>query len=167
MNKQRKQFLEQPAKGYPIWGGIDFVSVDVGVRHDTYLHNGYRYVTKGEMITAQLLDAQGIAYTPDVSICMRKHTVSDSGRHKYKSVIYIPDFIFNRDSYIWTEPSGDEYIIYGIECKASSSGISDKVRLLFKRRNIRVIVLGEKEIIDYQNKGGFPLKLLHRTGRRT
>ncbi|MEA3226549.1 MAG: hypothetical protein U9Q07_11415, partial [Planctomycetota bacterium] len=72
MSKLRKHFLGQLAQGYPIWRGIDFVSVDVGIRHDDYLHNGYRYVTAGEKKIACLLDRQGIAFTPDIRINMRK-----------------------------------------------------------------------------------------------
>jgi len=165
MSKLRKCFLSQPARGYPKWRGIKLVSVDVGVRHDDFLHDGYRYVTIGELRIARLLDKQGISFTPDVQVTMRKFDASSNGGRSRKTVIYVPDFIFNRDTYIWTDQDGDEFEIHGIEAKASP-GAPPKVQLLFERRNIRILVLGDKEINAFARNGRLPLKLLRRAGRR-
>jgi hypothetical protein len=165
MSKQRKQFLSQPARGCPIWRDIDFVSADVGVRHDRYLYNGYRYVTWGEERIARMLDSQGVAFTPDVQIVMHRFDVTDGNRQTRQRVIFVPDFIFNRDTYIWTDSEGIGSEIHGIEAKAAVRH-PDKVKLLFLRRNIRILVLGNEEIASYEKKGGIPLRLLRCASRR-
>lgn len=161
MSKVRKNFLSQPAKGYPKWSGIKLVSFDLGVKHDDYLYGGYRYVTLGEQRIAQMLTEQGIAFTPDIEFPMHKR----DSRGRWKRYAFIPDFIFNRDVYVWTDNDGEEFVIHGIEAK-SSQKMPRKVQLLFDRRNIRVLVLCDKEINKYFHGDGIPLRLLRRYRRR-
>jgi hypothetical protein len=162
MNRQRLEFLQRPVSGYPNWRRVKMKSVDVGVRHDKHLYNDYRYTTKGECLTAQVLDQQDIDYTQDVRFELRKKIVVDGQPPaKYEDVVYVPDFIFNRDTYLWTAEDGCEYTVHGIECK-SSNRLPEKVTLLFERRNIRIIVLTAQEIKAYDRLGCFPLRLLRR-----
>ncbi len=162
MSKVRKCFLAQPVKGYPNWSRIKIVSFDLGVKHDDYLYDGYRYVTRGEMRIAQMLTRQGIAFTPDVEFPMHKR-----GRNgRWRRCAFIPDFIFNCDTYIWTDHDGEKFVIHGIEAK-SSLKMPQKVKMLFDRRNIKILVLSDREINKYLYGDGIPLELLRRYRRRS
>ena len=124
--------------------------------------DGVVYATEGEAILARLLAKLGIAFTPNVRICLK--TPDDAKRPE---VLYVPDFIFDRQAYVWRNDDGTKEVIHGIECKgehrreATAKGRGrDKVRLLRQQRGINVKILSTDEIRVFAQAGALPMKLL-------
>lgn len=140
------------------WDGVDFVSVDVGARNksDQLIYDGYQYATKGERQLAELLSTLDIPFTPDVPFWLPK----PDG----KSRLFIPDFVFNRRSYLWYGRRRP-LLIHGIEAKGKtrqgtfSERALENVRLLKEHRTITILLLSNSQIKHYFNKRRLPLKL--------
>ncbi|MBU0624773.1 hypothetical protein KKF05_00335 [Patescibacteria group bacterium] len=164
MSKKKRRNRFRPVKEAN-WTAIKFVSKDVGCRNSVYALAGYHYCTLGELKIARLLTDLGIEFTPDVSFGIkndrnfRRAQLEDSALKTAR--IFVPDFVFNGDEYIWTEDDGTEILIHGLECKASNKK-PDKVRLLYEQRGIHILVLSDREIDWYDQLGELPLKLLRR-----
>jgi hypothetical protein len=139
----------------PNWDGVRFERSSVGCDDSVYEHNGYHYCTWGELQIARLLTAMGIAFTSNV-----RFAIQNDGTFK-KVNGFVPDFVFNGDTYVWTEDNGTEIEIHGIECKATNKK-PDKARLLYEQRGIHILVLADAEIEFYSRQGRLPLRLLKR-----
>lgn len=138
----------------PDWSGIVMRSRDVVGEKSIYLHRGYRYCTYGEVTLARLLTAQGIDFTPDVQFPFFP-------KRKRRVRSYVADFVFNRNSYVWTEEDGTEIVVHGLECKGAYRK-SRKAGTLYGERGIHIIVLCEAEIDLYKGKGQLPLRIHRR-----
>jgi len=153
--KQRKgkKTHKRPQRPYrqPNWKDVVFVRRRNMGGDPRYEFRNYLYCTLGEVALARLLTAQGIAFTPDVTI-----SIPPKGSSQ-KSRAYVPDFIFNGDEYVWTDEDGTEHVIHGIECKGTMRK-SDKAKSLYGKRGINVIVVSEAEIDLYTRRGKLPMR---------
>lgn len=138
------------------WDGIVLRSIDVGARQEgrRLRHRGYYYVNISEYHLAQLLFRENIPFTPDIKFTLR----TDDG----KTRIYIADFVFDTDAYIWKEGKRAE-LIHGIEAKArSGKDFSDRAkenrRLLFEQYGITIKLLSNKEIARWHRLRFLPLR---------
>ena len=123
------------------WTDVAFESVDVGVRPEFgFEHNGYLYATEGELILAQLLDKQDISYTPDVRVEFEQ-SCNGKKKKRAKKAAYVPDFVFNGQAFIWTDPkTGAEELIHGLEAKARKLQYGKAQRLKVSRFiNIKIL----------------------------
>lgn len=165
--KKRQDRLKKTAEE-PDWRGIRFVSVGVGGK-SWFEHDGYRYCTPGEMILARLLQRQGIPFTPDIRFTMR----NDDSTAKMSEVIYVPDFVFDRTAWTWTEDDGTSYTIHGLEVKAHKPTSGSRMRglpadaakrmlkkqaLLYRERHVVVIIVSEAEVEAWEAEGGLPME---------
>lgn len=135
------------------WTDIEFNSIMI--KNGRYPYNGYPHVTVGEQMLARLLTRQGIPYTPDVRMTFR----DESGKW---GVTFVPDFVFNRYSFVWCSEKGRQFLIHGIEVKRASRGFFPgktirKARLLRNEKNINILLLSHKQIRQYTMRGGLPL----------
>ncbi|KPJ84689.1 hypothetical protein AMJ57_05680 [Parcubacteria bacterium SG8_24] len=153
------------------WDGVVLKSINVGAvsknpgaarRNEQYLYDGYHYCTEGEFQLARLLDTMSIPFTPDVSFhldIIRRH--NRVGRRQF-----VPDFVFNKLPFIWWSAQRRPLLIHGIEAKRASQGrgeqsFSDRarenVRLLYRQRGIRILLLSNQDIALYAHWGALPL----------
>jgi hypothetical protein len=137
------------------WTDVDFTSVRN--RTGKFPFNGYPHVTIGEQRLAKLLTRMGIAYTPDVRLVVR----AENGRD---GMIFVPDFVFNRQVYVWHEPNGRQMLIHGIEVKKASRGFFPgrairKVKLVREERRINILLLNHKQIDFFLLCGRLPMHL--------
>ena len=77
--------------------------------------------------------------------------------------IFVPDFIFNRRAYVWSDESGEQ-LLHGLEAKRAKSGCfssraKKKVKLLKEQRGINVKLLSEADIRHYCQLGALPMRL--------
>jgi len=120
------------------WSDIAFESVSVGAK-GVHRYRGRSYVTPGELAIARALHVKRIEFTPDVFVSL---PVGPG-----LPFIYVPDFIFNSQVYVWTEPDGSELLIHGLEIKhRTRSGAFPpkgiyKTDKLYELRKIRVRLL--------------------------
>jgi len=148
------------------WEGVALVSKDVGTRNKParWRIAGIQYATEGEAMLAQLLIAMGIPFTPNVSFEMEFPRRSGTKRE------FVPDFVFNRQAFIWCGPHG-ETLIHGIEAKGAGptprsrrpaknaySRARLKIQLLQEQRGIVIKLLTDGEIRRYFEKGKLPLR---------
>ena len=145
------------------WSGVKLESVNVagGKPNPQFIHNGNCYVTEGEWLLAQALDAQGVPFTPNVRFVL-KPSKTARGERTPRDSIYVPDFIFNKQAYIWTDPdTGEEELIHGLEAKGSRRRQGHgyrKINLLWQSRRIRVKLLSAPDIKRLIAAGGLPLR---------
>ena len=144
------------------WTDVAFESVDVGVRSEFgFEYIGYLYATEGELILAQLLDKQGISYTPDVRVefeQLPKGRKKNKAKRKPKKAAYVPDFVFNGQAFIWTDPkTGEEELIHGLEAKAKKLK-TRKTERLRSSRAIKIKTLNMKDIRFFLSLGSLPLR---------
>lgn len=150
------------------WNGIELISTKVGTggkheRNPEVLEfGGYRYASPEERMLAELLSASGIAFTPDVSFGL------DTLHQKER--IFVPDFIFDRQAYIWSGQRADRrsnapsVLIHGIEAKGMngkgefSARAKENVALLWQTRRIKVLLLANEDIHRYYAEGSLPLR---------
>ncbi len=144
------------------WNGIVMRSTKVctGTKKNAHLVlDGQQYATEGELIVARLLTAAGVPFTPNVQFEL---AADERGRRKH--MLYVADFIFNRDAFIWTNPDGSQEIVHGIEAKGlwpdKKQKAGKKVRALKRQRNINVKLLSTMELREMEKKGGLPLEPL-------
>lgn len=150
----------------PNWRRVRLVSHDVGGRTNPELahlqFNGLQYVTPTEVMVAKMLTAQGIPFTPNVPILLGILHVPGQ-RLPEQPILYVPDFIFDKKTLLWTWPDGRTETTQVIECKGLTRKASHKhsnlhkVRLLDRERHIHLIVLSEEETIELEAAGGLPL----------
>lgn len=138
------------------WDGIILKSIDVGARQEgrRLRFHGYYYVNIDERQLAELLSRERILFTPDIRFTLR----TDSG----KTRIYIADFVFDTDAYIWKEGKRAE-LIHGIEAKAKSGkDFSDHAKenqkLLLEQYGINIKLLSNGEIARWHRRGFLPLR---------
>jgi len=146
------------------WSGVPLKSHDVGTRANrkhSYPFGGVCYATEGEMLLAKLLIEMGVPFTPNVQFVLKP----PPGRRSRTDVIFVPDFIFNKQAYIWTDENGREELIHGLEAKGmnpdqfTAKGRA-KVRLLRETRGINVRLISTKEIRAYLRSGTLPMRPL-------
>ncbi|MEA3249459.1 MAG: hypothetical protein U9Q03_03815 [Patescibacteria group bacterium] len=149
------------------WKGIKFISANVGCQNSLYEHNGYHYCTLGEMLLAEMLTEHDVGFIPDMRFRVKNDGkfLNSDGSVRTTPLGFVPDFIFNGDEWIWTEEDGIEFVIHGIEAKASDKK-PERARLLYDQRGIHVMVMSDAEIGLYAKKGGLPLKLKRRKPHR-
>ncbi len=89
------------------WDGMILTSNDVGARQEgrKLWYRGYYYVNISEHQLAQLLFREKVPFTPDIKFTLK------TGEGKTR--IYIADFVFDTDAYIWKEGKRAE-LIHGI-----------------------------------------------------
>jgi hypothetical protein len=150
----------------PDWRGIRLVSQDLGSKLNHKLahlqFDGIQYATLTELLVAQMLTLQKVRFTPNVLIHLGLVPVPG---HKFpdQPVIYVPDFILNKDEFLWTWPDGVIEVIHGIECKgltrqaSHKDGNLHKVHLLDRERHIHLVAISEEETLEFQAAGGLPL----------
>jgi len=146
------------------WTGVSVKSTDVGGHSKKGLSlvvDGVQYATKGEAIMARLLLDLGIAFTPNVKFVLKAAPGSKTPR----SVVYVPDFIFDKKAFIWRNEDGSEEIVHGIEAKGAHAGHftpkgREKVRLLRSQRGINVKLMSEDEIREFARQGALPMRPL-------
>ncbi|MFC1703129.1 hypothetical protein ACFLZO_01545, partial [Patescibacteria group bacterium] len=132
-------------------------SIDVGARQEgrRLWYRGYYYVNIAEHKLAQVLYREKIPFTPDIKFTLR----TDEGKKR----IYIADFVFNTDAYIWKEGKHAE-LIHGIEAKAKSGDDYSKralenQRLLLEQYGINIKLLSNDEIARWHRRRTLPLSL--------
>jgi hypothetical protein len=124
--------------------------------------DGIHYSTLTELLVAQMLTLQKVRFTPNVLIQLGLMPVPGR-KFLDQPVIFVPDFIFNKDEYLWTWPDGATEVIHGIECKgltrkaSHKDGNLHKVHLLDRERRIHLVVISEEETLEFQSAGGLPL----------
>jgi hypothetical protein len=141
------------------WKGVVIRSVKVcsaTKRNASLTLDGQQYATEGELLAARMLTAAGIPFTPNVQF-----ELLASEKSKRKQMLYVADFIFNREAYIWTNPDGTQELVHGIEAKglwpAKKEKCGKKVRALKRQRNINVKLLSTMELRELEKNGGLPL----------
>lgn len=144
------------------WSKVSLESTNVqGRSKRRHVHNGISYATEGERLLAELLDQQGVPFTPNVKFVLG---FTQKGEKTPRGKIFVPDFIFNKQAYVWTDPdTGEEEVIHGLEAKnrrPHQHAHNPKTRLLWARRRIRVRIISTQEIRDYIASGGLPLRPL-------
>jgi hypothetical protein len=149
------------------WKGISFKSVNVGCQRSIYEYKGYHYCTLGEMLLAEMLSERGVDFTPDIrfEVTNDGSFLQANGSVRETPLGFVPDFVFNGDEWIWTEEDGTEFVIHGIEAKATDKK-PERARLLYNQRGIHVMVMSDAEIGLYAKRGGLPLKLKRRRSKR-
>ncbi len=148
------------------WEGVALVSKDVGTRNKParWRIGGVQYATEGEAMLAQLLIAMGIPFTPNVSFQV------EFPRRSGKKREFVPDFVFDRQAFVWCGPHG-ETLIHGIEAKGAGNTPGSrrparkamararfKIRLLQEQRSIVIKLLTDAEIKRFFEKGKLPLR---------
>lgn len=140
------------------WTGLELCSVVVGgagKNGTAFRFQGVDYVTQGEFFMARLLVELGLAFTPNV----RFHLTDSKGR----KVIYVPDFILNRQAYVWD----DREVIHGFEAKCVLGGgdftekAKRKVRLLKEQYGIAVKLITDEQIKEFFLAGMLPIRPLY------
>lgn len=138
------------------WDGIVLRSTDVGARQEgrRLRYHGYYYVNDSEKQLAQLLFRERIPFTPDIKFTLR----AGGG----KTRIYIADFVFDTDAYIWKEGTRAE-LIHGIEAKARSGKdfsyrAKENQRLLSEQYGINIKLLSDREIAKWHRRRFLPLR---------
>ena len=144
------------------WSKVSLKSTNVqGKSRNRFVYDGYSYATEGEMLLAELLDRQGIPFTANVKFVL---DFTPKGEKTPRGTIFVPDFIFNKKAYVWTDPvTGEEEVIHGLEAKnrrPHQHAHNPKTRLLWTRRRIRVRIISTQEIRDFIASGGLPLRPL-------
>lgn len=143
------------------WDGVVLKSTNVGGTAKGargLLVNGVQYVTEGEAVLARLLADLEIPFTPNVKFVLKGVPGTKNGH----DVIYVPDFIFDRQAFIWRNEDGSEEVVHGIECKGLHPRRcrvkgSEKVRLLRLQRGINVKMLSTDEIREFARSGQLPM----------
>jgi hypothetical protein len=142
------------------WSDVVLKSTNVigSAKNSQLTHNGYRYATHGELLLAQLLDQLGIPFTPNVRFDFDDTPVK-GGQKTPKGKVYVPDFIFNKRAYVWTDPdTGEQEVIHGLEAKNRCSRTSNpKTRLLYGHRKIRVRLICTQDIERFMKAGALPI----------
>lgn len=150
------------------WNGVDLVSTKVGaggIHRDDYaqlVHDGYVYASREERMLAELFNAHGIPFVPDVAF--------DLGRIGRSDRKFVPDFIFDDHPYVWSgRPLGaargrHSVLIHGIEAKGTDSNgefsarARENVARLWQLRRIRVLLLSNDDIRHYHSVGNLPMR---------
>lgn len=136
------------------WDGIKLESYRVGAEHDLrHKFAGVQYVNADECALARLLTSMDIPFTADVKLIMKR---PGGGTRQY-----VPDFIFDKREYVWTETG---LIVHGLEAKVASKGrfsprSIENRDLLYAQRGIMIKLISGKEIREWFNRGRLPLKL--------
>ncbi|MFC1638959.1 hypothetical protein ACFL26_01665 [Patescibacteria group bacterium] len=148
-------------RGKPDWSGITLESDRSIKGNGAHMHDGYRYCNVAERRTAWLLDSMGIAFTPDVRI-----ETSRADRFG-KTSIYVPDVVFDGDEWLWAGADGTFTVIHGLENKKKlpshqpgtyglplDQRLDRKQKILFERRGILIVVVGDHEIREWLHRFG-------------
>jgi len=140
------------------WTGVQLRSIGVGPRRKNhFVYDGFNYVTQEEAMMAELLTKHGVPFTPNVEFRMRR----DNGDQRN----YVPDFIFNKQPFVW-KAGRRTLLIHGIEVKGDSSARDKhnlaykKAGLLWERRRIHVLVLGNAQVYWRYRQGTLPISPL-------
>lgn len=138
------------------WDRIVLRSIDVGARQKgrRLWYRGYYYVNISEHQLAQILFRERIPFTPDIKFTLR----TNNG----KTRIYIADFVFDTDAYIWKE-NGHAELIHGIEAKARSgkdfsARAKENQRLLLEQYGINIKLVSNRKIDRYHRRRSLPLR---------
>lgn len=152
------------------WDGLTLESADVGARtrRRRWRVGGVQYTTEGEAVLARLLIYMGVNFTPDVPIMLLPERSGDAVS------LYVPDFVFDREPYVWHWPNGGRSVIHGLEVKGATrpqAGSAKPAKKSFRRterkierlrlqRNIVILLLTDREVLRYFERGRLPMKPL-------
>jgi len=147
------------------WSGIELVSQNICAntkKVQTFVSHGYRYVTRGEWMIAEILAERCIPFTPDVGALIHIPKEERIGKEK-DTKTYVPDFVFNKQAYLWYNHGNSVELIHGIEAKGAQDGIFSKkahkyVRLLREQLGIHIKLLSEPEIKSFYARRRLPIK---------
>jgi len=145
------------------WNGVKIRSHDFGatgkrnINRQTYVHDGRTYRTGSEAHLAEMLRRQRIPFTSDVLF----ELMSESQEPR----IYVPDFIFNKNAYVWQGSRGRKpMLIHGIEAKDRNregkfpERAWENVRILEKQRGIVILLLSNEAIARHWRQERLPLE---------
>lgn len=140
VGKCRKAYLIEDVAD---WDSVNLVSIDVGTAHKPrrLRFKDYQYCTEGEWHLAQLLSAHGVPFTPDVSFSL---TLPDGKPRRF-----VPDFIFDRQAWLWGTSGRRVELVHGFEVKGNAHGnvfserARQNVRLLWEQYGINVKLMSD------------------------
>lgn len=161
--KRRREPKTTTRRDEPDWSGITFESSDDIKGNGRFMHDGYRYCNRAEMLTAAMLDRMGIRFTPDVDIVWpRSEPKKDNYVYKYR-----PDILFDGDELLWASSDGTLTPIHGLENKRQLPNhlpgtyglpldhrMERKQGLLYESRGILIVVVSDAEVAEWAARFG-------------
>lgn len=147
------------------WSGIEIkvhpVGTDGNQRYAHLIYDGRQYATEQEVMVAELLTRMGVPFTPNV----RFEFPAPPRFAKRQVSHFVPDFVFDRKAFIWTDPDGSEELIHGLEVKGTSKGkkrfakwAREKADGLKKHRSIVIKLISNDEARQYFEQKRLPIR---------
>lgn len=150
------------------WSGIEIKVCPVGTDKNRKLfahlvYDGRQYATEYEVMAAKLLTKLGAVFTPNVSF----EFPAPPRFTRRRTSRFVPDFVFNKKAYIWTDPDGTEQLIHGIEVKGASKRRGkkrfakwavEKIDGLRKHRGIVIKLVSNDDIEVFSKQGRLPMR---------
>ncbi|MEY4723424.1 MAG: hypothetical protein RLZZ324_937 [Candidatus Parcubacteria bacterium] len=171
MSQREKATDSLPLRDTARWNGVQIRRYDFGAADRRQRHNGQHvfggvaYRTGSEAHVAELLTKHRIPFTHDV----RFDLICEAGKPR----IHVPDFVFNRQAFVWLGSKGREpMLIHGIEVKARCRDTGkfperawENVRILRKLRGINILLMSDEAAARHWRQGSLPIEPLPEQAR--